>query len=61
MTLEQTIEAATLAALRRHVQSQLGIVANVESAGLLTRVTGYFYLGSIARDVAAAVKAHQSA
>lgn len=61
MDLQQTIETALRTALERHAQSQYGVVANVQQSGQLTRVNGYFFLGSVAADLATAVQAQLSA
>lgn len=61
MNIEKTIETALLAGLQRHSKSQFGTVASIEPAGYLTRITGYFHLGSVAADVATVVKAQLAA
>jgi hypothetical protein len=64
MTLAKTIEHALWAALQRHIQSAYGTVAQLAPAtgpGQPVKISGFFFLENVCREVAQAVDATHGA
>ena len=58
--LEDIVQRALLAGLARHGKAEYGVIVELPSTvarGRYDKVTGYFQLVDVARDIAAAVEA----
>jgi len=63
MSLASTIENSLWAALERHARPMFGTPSKVVPAtgpGMPVMISGYFFIGQVAADIAAAVKATHS-